>query len=460
MLLALAPFLAACIPSASSVPSYSDDKSIALPELNLKLDLSFFDSLVRQPLKAQNTCKGEWYGKFGANSVDVLLHVMDVAEYSFAEPEDVADIWRDSWTKTDDKDGGAKGYDLVFDNMRAVPGPFGAAPFLTLLRCDLQKKDDPSSKSTRFLITGLSPDKGWSLRVDVDPPPTKEQSVALQSFLEKCVHYDGKPRDPKWSDAEAQTFWRHMAPEVTFKKYEKPVRTEHFIILSDFPSANQFAKKVEGHYAAAKKVLGFEEQKGRKLLPVLLFRTAEEFQLFYTQKEKLDPKEEVLETGECDDNWYATSFDNDDDWDTLTDVTKQLMINRSRCWGCSKWFCCGVRGYIGSKPPDRAEARGAVKRGKATALDKLIDDRAWTEKRRRKSNKGVAYEIDYWDQSTLWMEFLHESPFAKDKFPQLMQTLGPMSFGNSSKVASALEAVYGVGLTTLQARYTEYFSKK
>jgi hypothetical protein len=276
--------------------------------------------------------------------------------------------------------------------------------------------------------------------------------------LEKCVSYDGKPRDAKWSDSEAQAFWAHMAPESTLKTYAKPVRTEHYIIMNDAPGAKDFAKRIEANYAAMRKVLPFEEQKGRRLLPVLLFHTGEEFQKFYVHKYKLDPKTTVYETCQAGGTWFATSTEADDYEDQLQDLAKQLMLTRAHCWGAGLWFRSGLRWYVASKPVDRIEGRNAVKKGRYTPIEKLLDNAAWGE-RQRKEDRGVEKEADYWDQSALWMEFLHDSPALKDKFPKFVQTMGAIPDSDSAKIIQALESLYGMSLTSLEAKWVEHFKK-
>lgn len=444
-------------PTAVERSSGEDPKAIEFADLDLKLDLSRFESLVRKDSK---DFKAEWTAKLGASDVRLVLRVTPSADYGFLEPEDVVEAWRDDMQDPDDQYGEAKVLDFTFDVVHCLPGAFGAAPFLAVTRAAVQKKDDASVKSSLFLICGLLADKGWALRVDVQPTLDKDAATALGAFLEKCAHYDGKTREPKWTDAEAQAFWQKMAPESTQKKAEKPVRTEHFIVLNDIPSANQFAKKLEAHYAAVKKVLPFEDLKGRRLLPVLLFRTEDEFHLFYTNREKLDPTAEVDESGEAAGTWYATSFDNDDEQEQLLDVAKQIIVNRVRCWSACMWFRSGLRWYIASKPVDRVEGMRFVKKGKHTPLEKLLQNGAWGAQDRKRAKKGVSDEGDYWDQSAMWMEFLHEAPGVKDHFAQFVATLAPIRDGEMARVAAALQSVYGMSTAALEAKFAEYFQKK
>jgi hypothetical protein len=468
MLLALAIASVSIVPANSTVAESSlaatslragDDPLQAYPDLNLKVDLSVFEALAPAKSSKVSSCKGEWVGRIATSNVHVFFNVLDSNEFGFSEPEDVIWSWRSAMTDVQDQYSEAQSSDFAFESTRCVPGPFGAAPFLAATRAAVQSKAHAESKSTRFLLAGLLPDKGWSLRVDVTPPLEKAADSELATFLEKCVHYDGKPRDPKWSDAEAQSLWAHLAPESTQKTYGKPVRTEHYIILNDAPGAKDFAKKIEAHYATVKKVLPFEESKGRRLLPVLLFKTGEEFQHFYVQKFKLDPKTTVYETCDAAGPWFATSSEADDEEDQLQDLAKQLMVNRAHCWGATLWFRSGLRWYIASKPIERIETRNGIKKGHFTPLEKLLENTAWGERSRKQKLKGASDEPDYWDQSALWMEFLHDSPSLKDKFPKFVQAMGVIPDSDSQRVCQALESIYGTSPSALQAKWVEYFKK-
>jgi hypothetical protein len=428
----------------------------AFPELNLSFDLSAFESLAPEKTSALPSCKGEWTGKVGASGAHIWLEVEDATKSVFLEPEDVV-VWRRGQMRGKETSAGNE-YD--FEAVRSVPGAFGAAPFLATTRASAHSTAQPNEKSTCFMLAGLVPDKAWTLLVQVAPPLEAERANALQGALEKCVKYDGKPRDPKWTDAEAQAFWQRFAPESTHAKYGKPVRTEHYIVLNDFPSAREFGKKLEAHYAAAKKVLPFEEQKSRRLLPVLCFQTDDEFQLFITNRKKLDPKTQGTDSGAAAGIWYATSFDNDDEEDQLVDVSTQLMINRARCWTGTSWFCNGLRYYIGFKPASLVETKGLVKKNRATPLEKLLDDSKWGAKPDRKHKAAPTDDPDFWEQSALWMEFLHDAPAVKAKFPQLVQAMALIPDGDGEKTGATLESIYGMRLPVLQSKWVEFLSKK
>jgi hypothetical protein len=123
--------------------------------------------------------------------------------------------------------------------------------------------------------------------------PAAEDATALVAAVEKCGTYEGKPREAKWTDEEATAYWkedraRGDREEAREAPAQRALHRDH-----ELDSARAVCKKLETKYAAIKKILPFEEAKGRRLLPILLFRTDDDFQTFYRHVYKMEPKDEV-----------------------------------------------------------------------------------------------------------------------------------------------------------------------
>lgn len=444
--------------SAEPLRPQGAEESAAFPELGLTLKLPKLDSIERKEPQVKS-CKGDWSGRLKASEVRLRLNVLSQSNYDFLEPEDVVEAWRDSMCSPSDKQSEDVPFQYSFEGMRSLSGPFGCSPILALTQASVHKKDDANTKGLVILAGGLLPDGGWSLRLDAWPAPSTEDAAALVGAIEKCASYQGKMRDPKWTDEEALAYWKKVAPESTFKKFEKPTRTEHFIVLTNSNAPGPYVKKLEGKYATIRKALPFEDLKGRKLLPILLFRTDDDFQAYYRAVYKMAPKDDVDEGSLVLEHYLATSCDNGDDYEDLIDLTKLCLINRQRAWDGGRWFRSGLREYVASKPKERADSLRAVKSGKYTPLEKLLDNEAWGKQDRKISKRGASDEADYWGQSAMWMEFLHDGPWPKDKFAHFVQTVGVIPDEDKDRVRSAIEAIYGMDLKALEKKWVEYFTK-
>jgi hypothetical protein len=444
------------LPWSLATTTQEAGETVAFPEYGLTLVLPKLDSIARQKPEGS---KAEWTGQLGASQVRLRFHVLANADYDFFEPEDVVETWRDAMRDPDDKKSEAKDTDFSFEPTHCVAGAVGCSPILACTQAAMQKKNDPTAKGTLMIVAGLLPENAWSMRADVWPALDAERTKALASSLEKCCTYQGKLRDPQWTDDEATAFWKKMAPESTFKKLAKPVRTEHFIVLTNSTSPGPFVKKLEGWYASIRKVVPWEELKGRKLMPILLYRTDDDFQTFYRKYWQMKPEEEVDDQSETVDYWTATSCDDDDDYDHLLDMCKQVLIVRLRAWGGCQWMRSGVRELVATKPNERGEALRAIKKGEFTPLEKLLDNDAWGEQGDKYEKKGASDEADYWGQAALWMEFLRTGPWPNDSFQRFVRTAGSLPDGDREGVKDVLRTVYGMEPSALQQKWVEHFSK-
>lgn len=431
---------------------------IPFSQYELALALPALESRASVPPSGNR--KGEWTGNLGAASVRLRFHVLATADYDFFEPEDVVEVWRNSIRDPDDEEGEAQDFDFTFEPTRCVDGMVGATPILACARATARKKRGAESEGTLLLFGGLLPEHGWSLRADVWPALDAEATAALVASLERCVTYEGPVRDPRWSDAELQALWKELVPEAMLEKLQKPIRTAHYVVLTNSASPGPLVKKLEGWHARIAKVLPADELEGRRLLPLLLFRTGAAFEAFYRHHEELDARDEVGEESLATDHWVATACDVDDEEELLLDLTKQVLIVRSRAWGGCMWLRSGLREYLATNPSDRAEGVRALRKGKGTALERLLDDEEWEFQDREVDRKGTSEEVDYWTQSALWMEFLHTGPWPADSFPRFVRAAGCVRKGDGAGVAAVLRSIYGLELTELDAKRAEALPKR
>lgn len=452
----LPPFVLALVAAfaPSSLFVQAPAHSVALPEHGLTLDFAFVQGFAEE--KEQDSARDvqkHWAGSFEGSELQIRFGTLDLSNYRFHEAEDAVVAIRDSLIEDADE------VYMEFEPLRAVRGPYGASPILAVARASVQSEGgEPLGEAN--VLGGLIDKKAWWMRVDCVPQLAADAREKLARALEKSVSWKGALRDPRWTDAEARAYFDKLAPEDARKKWEKPVRTEHFIVLSPHSSANQYGKKLEAWYAEIAKVLPLEEAKDRRLMPVLLFRHDEEFRDFYVSQYTVKSREDVDFESWCGGDWYSTHFDNDSEYDNRMELTKFLLINRVRAWGACNWFRNGLRELCATRANERNDAVRAVKKKRATPLEKLFDDSAWGARNRRMEKKGADDEVDYWEQSALWMEFLREGKETKPKFARFLQGMAGIADDDIGRIQTTLKDVYGWDLPELEKRYAEYCEKR
>lgn len=436
-----------------------DPTVVPFKELSLTLKLPPLDPLEQKDMGEH--CAGEWLGKYKDSDVHFRLYLTPNEKDAFVEPDDVVEGLRDVVTGPDSgrapEDVGTK---FSFGGIRPVAAASGISPIVAVLSIKAWRKEDSKTEGLVVLASGLVPSKAWLVRLDAWPAPAAEDATALVAAVEKCATYDGKLREPKWTDEEAVAYWKKYAPPGTEKKLEKPLRTEHFIVITNSTSPGPYAKKLETKYAAIKKILPFEEAKGRRLLPILLFRTDDDFQTFYRHVYKMEPKDDVDEGSLVLDRFLATSLDNDDDQEDMLDLMRLCLWNRQHASGGGRWFQDGLRKYAATKTKERFDALHAVKSGKFTPLETLLDEGAWDKQDQHREKRGTTKEASFWGQSALWMEFLHDGPFPKESFARFVDTVGSIPDGEGARIRGAIEAIFGADVAALQKKWVEYFSKR
>lgn len=429
-------------------------ESFAFPDYQLKFTPPALDSLAVEPPTAKG-CKGLWTARLGSSNVRILFHVMQGPELEFPEAEDVVESWRQWLTAPDAYDS-----EYSFGPVRTRTGAFGTSPILALIDAEARDKKDPKLRTWMSFAGGVIGEAGWSLRIEVSPWPADSDIAGLKQWLETCASYDGKLRDPKWSDDAASAFFKKHVPEPIAKHYQKPTRTEHFIVLTDTTPVGVYAKKYETGYAAIRKLLPFEEIPGRQLMPVVLLRSDSEFQAYYRAVYKMGPKEPVDRPSFVADRALVTSCENRDDYESLADLTKLVMHCRLRILGGPRWFYDGLSDFVACKPKERANTVAAVKLRLFTPVKDLLDDAEWDRPRSDVPVGEPGYQPNYWEQSGMWMEFLHDRSWPNDLFPRFLGTVGGLRYGDGAGAAAAVEAIYGMKLSGLEELWLVYFAKR
>ncbi|MBI5364567.1 MAG: hypothetical protein HZA53_15425 [Planctomycetes bacterium] len=392
-----------------------------------------------------------WRGMLGKSRLSILLYALPVAKFSFAEPEDVNDLILRNQLERDPS--------FAFEHTDLVSGAFGYAALGAIGWGALHSKDGAKVESSYFVLGGLLEKDGYSLEVVATPPIDAAGERAVLDFLHTGVVYAGKQLDPKWTDDEHRERWLRDVPEDLQKKLEKPVRTEHYIFLSNTASAKDMAKSMEANYAVIQKTYPFEERPSRRLMPVFLFRTAAEYHSFYAKVLQSTVETAARSKGVAYQDFYATYFEAKGDPVHIHEGTHQVFRNRLRLGGGGSWFQEGVAEYICTRATERVEATNAVKKERHTKLAEFIAVKSLLRDAKTDKKSGDTAMSQYL-QAALLIEFVHESKWSKDKFQDWVHAIGLCPDNNVVAIERATQATLGVDLAELEKRWVEYCKKR
>jgi hypothetical protein len=417
---------------------------VRLEELSLTLTLPPLEDLA-------SPGPNRWRGQLGTSRVEITLKTIASDKYQLREPEDVLDAGPSFWRNPEHErnDPGAR---------RALAGPYGFAPYAAYERTELASSDG-NKVGLRFLFGGLLPDSGYWITLEATPPPAAEDEAVLLEFLTKGIAYDGPLRTFTWTDEEARARWERDAPVLVRDKLEPLVRTAHYIVLTNSPGGAAFGKKMEECFAAIRKVYPFDDVPGRRLLPVFLFRTADEYHEFYATVAGISMDDARRSKGHAWRDCYATWYDAPGDPVHVHEATHQIFSNRLGLVGGGSWFQEGVAEYMSSKPGDRSAAAGQVKKLKHVPLAEFMQIPSLLVSSDDDAPPGDP-SANHYLQAALLIEFLREGKWAKDKFPEFLQRVGRIPGKNQAEIEDALEEIYGVGVAGLEERWIEYCKRR
>ena len=292
----------------------------------------------------------------------------------------------------------------------------------------------------------------------------------IEAFFDKGVRYDGPVRDPEWTDEEVVERWVRDVPAELHGDFEfavsKPgtrkkaiVRTEHYLIMGNSSGARGFGKKAEGYYKEIKKVFPFDEVQGRRLMPIFLFRTPDDYFAFYAHIAGVSLESARKSKGHAWRDYYATWYEAPNDPVHIHEMTHQIFKNRLRLSGGGSWFQEGVAEYIETSDNERNNAARLVKKGDHVPLRQFVQLPSLlgssVEDVRGRGGAGDAYK-----QAALLIEFLRESKFGKKRFEDFLCVMGKVPRGDEERIEAAFRAVYEVGIDELEAEWREWAEKR
>jgi hypothetical protein len=398
---------------------------------------------------------GDWIGHLGEKTV--WFGITRTEDGPDAEPSDIT--WRmHDFVRSEDYDGDP----FEFAEHKLVPGNFGSVPYASLLHGTVREKGTTKEVGYSIFLAGLAESRGYLVDVIVEPAPSPEEKKLLLDFATKGIAYAGAKRDPKWSDDAAKQRWKESVPGADEKKslkLDKIIRTEHYLVLTNSSGGDAFAKQMEANYATIQKVYPFAEIPGRKLMPVFLFQTPDEYYAFYAKTFETTVEEASESKGVAWRDFYATWYEAPKDPVHIHEATHQIFGNRLELQGAGSWFQEGVAEYIETKPNDRNEIARRVKDGKHTSLRELMRLESLLGSSEDDVSGDSAAALHY-KEAALLIEFLRDSKFGKDKFLEWLHATGNVEDNDLVRIELALRKVYGVTIDELDKKLQEYCKKR
>ncbi|MBC8327410.1 MAG: hypothetical protein H8E31_01530 [Planctomycetes bacterium] len=437
--------------SAPALPAQATDQRVyQFEDLQLAIELPELEDLRSSPVSGDQL-RGRWGGKLGAHQVLITLWSVPRQEWGLTDPVEVIDNIAFNARRSEG------GEDFEFDQRSLLAGPFGTLPYAGFA----VSSDWKGTEKIRlhYYLGGLAEERGYSLRVAVEPPPDEAVRERLMTFLSTGVRYSGPGEDPAWTDEEAEARWERDRPEELQGKL-KIFRTEHYLIFTDSSSGKLFGKKMEECYDRIQQTYPFPEIEGRKLMPVFLFRTKEEYVDYYVKIAGNTKAAAAESKGHSYRDYYATYYDAPNDPVHVHEATHQIFSNRLGLSGGGSWFQEGVAEYMSTSHNERkAFAKGAAKRGGFTPFREFVEIPSLLGSAKgQKDVKGGSVAGKRYTQAASIIAFLRESDFGAEKFPDFLTAVGGAERGRKG-VERAIQGVYGVGLEQLEAEWVAYWKK-
>lgn len=440
-------------PAVAPAPDAGKPIDRRFEELSLALRFPPELHLVEQPAPSDAQVRALWLGRLAQSELRMQLILLSRLDFGFDEPSEVIDVI--GLSLADSTAGGDPAFH--FDTITHLDGPFGDASYATLAR-SRETEDDGASQY--FRLAGLLEGMAYAVEVRARPALAEPDAKTLCDALAKCIAYDGPKRDPQWTDAEALARWAQDAPDSVAEEKPEVLRSTHYIMLSNSSGGKSFLKKMEECYAAIDKIYPFDEVKGRRLMPVFLFRTNDQYFEFFAKAFQSTVEQAKRSGGVASRDFYSTWYEAPGDPVHIHEATHQIFGNRLALRGGGSWFQEGVAEYMSTKDNERGDAARAVKKGRAPPLREFMAVESLLFSSKDDDKSGADEAGSQYELAALFVEFMHESKFGKAKFQDYIHAVGAVPRNNVRAIEAAVKRVYGVDLAGLESQFVDYCKKR
>jgi hypothetical protein len=353
----------------------------------------------------------------------------------------------------------------VFGAIEYREGAYGSAPYLAHVRAKKQVATDAVGEL--YLLAGVTPAGAYICELAIEPPASGAVLSAVEAFLAKGLTYSGELRDPEWSEAEVEARIARDFPEKVREARQQVIRTEHYIVLGNSSGAKAFGKEIEKHYDSIQERYPFPEVKGRKLMPVYLFRNRADYIDFYVHITggQVTAAQAAQSGGHAWRDYYATHYESPKDSTHIHELTHQIFSNRLLLSGGGSWYQEGAAVFseTGYTPDEKQGVenfgRAAAKKGEFQpfkefmATESLLYSNVSPESEKSGENRAG----DAYTQAGTIFWFVFNAKETKAKAQEWLHAIGALPRGDLKAIEAALQRVYGVDIAGFEALYIKYW---
>ncbi len=430
-------------------------QKIARPELQLELAFPAFDELAEQkgPDDEDNPWRAGWVGSIDDSRIEIGLYEFSSEDVPMVEPEDVTDRALYAYKADPNSNHRAVGG-------RMLDGDFGIAPYAHLVNFHIY--DGTEAVGEMFFLGALHEGGGYGLEVSMNPKLAGEQRAQMLTFLEKGIEFLGEVRDPEWSEEEVEARMQAEFTEAMMSERLRAHRTKHYIVLGNSSGAKTFGNKLEEYYDLIQKTYGFEEMKGRRLMPVFLWRTRDDYLAFTVKNTGFSPQQAAATAGYAWKDFYTTMYDSPADPTHIHELTHQLMKNRLRMMGGGSWFHEGCAVYMEAVYDNSSKAEmfevgksaPGAEEGDRIDFKTLMTTPTLAFDSTGKGGAGKAYNTA---GTIMW--FITKDKRTKDKVMEYMYAMADTSRIDLAEIEAGIQRVFGVNLETFEQWYLEFWKR-
>jgi len=416
--------------------------TVQLPELE---DFQSFGTLSDQ-------VPGRWTGRLGKNELVITMFAANAEQFGMTIPEGVLMLVEDNAVHDD-------GADFRFDESRLIEGAYGSTPY-AMIGSGALRSEEGDLRSSLYAMTGLA--NGWLYSIEIETTPVASKAVEkeLMHFFEKGVTYSGELENYEWTDEEAEARWRRDAPEGIKDDMKKVLRSKHYIFLTNASGGKLYMKKMEENYKKIQKLFPFEETESRRLMPVFIFRTRDQYVEFFANIAGSSKEAAARSAGHAWMDYYATMYKEPGDPTHLHEQVHQIFANRLLLGGGGSWFQEGLAEYTECRKNELSGAAREVKKGRHKRLPEFVQMASLIYSTSGNDVKGGSEAGDLYKQAALLIEFMRESKFGKKGFQQFVREIGRVPRGDVQAIDEVLMRIYEVDLLQLDELFIEYCKKR
>jgi len=424
---------------------------VTVEHLNMALELPQLEDFESSGTLSEQV-PGRWTGRLGDSEVVITMFCASAAQFGMTIPEGVLMLVEDNAVHDD-------GSDFRFSESELVEGAYGSTPYAMIGSGSL-RSEQGEPRASFYAMTGLA--SGWlySIEVEAMPVASKSTEKQLMHFFEKGVSYSGELENHEWTDEEAEARWVRDAPEGIKDDMKKVLRSKHYIYLTNASGGSAYAKKMEENYKTIQKLFPFEETESRRLMPVFIFRTRDQYVEYYANIAGTSKEAAARSAGHAWRDYYATMYKSPVDPTHLHEQVHQIFANRLLLGGGGSWFQEGLAEYTETRKNERSGAAREVKKGRHKRLPEFVQMASLIYSTSGNDVKGGSEAGDLYKQAALLIEFLRESKFGKKDFLRFVHEMGRVPRGDVEAINEVLMSIYEVDLEQLDELFIEYCQKR